>query len=237
MNPKIGKWVATLVAVALCVPIASSIAAVSSASADGPGPTLAPQQPPPTPDGSRRPEQPPVEALNCVRPTSQNQRPELDATGLLQATIDQASRDVVLSISRVPGSATCYSVFRNPSGTNPVLFAYTAGPISAPVPTLDPFGIPSAGRYCYSLIFGSTVGSSAPFEICIDVPATMAPLPTPTPAFTPPPQPHVGPPDTGTAGPGNSFGRGLFPLGIAVFGIAALGAAGYGTFVRRRSPR
>lgn len=209
---------------------AFALGAAPAAQADDPAPTVSPQASSPTPD--LRPDRPPAEAINCARPARQDQRPELDATGALQVTIDEPSRKVILSISRSPGSATCYVVFREPSERNPVLFAYASGPISAPPPAPDPSGINSAGRYCYSLIFGSTAGNGAPFETCIDIPATFAPLPTPTQPFTPPPPPGIGPPDTGT-GPGNSSGFGPSQLGLCAIGFAALLAGGYWSLIGR----
>ena len=220
------------VALALYLSIAGSIGTTTSANAQEPAPSAAPQASPTIPN---RPDRPPAEAINCARPTAQN-RPELDAVGALQVRIDESSRQIVLSLSRIPNSATCYAVYREPSGTNPVLFAYAKSPIALPPSASDPVGINSAGRYCYSLIFGGTVGNGAPFEACIDVPPTFAPIPTPIAVVKPPPPPGVEAPNTGT-GPGGSSGFAPLQVALGALGAAALVAGGYGSFVRRRARR
>lgn len=236
-SPAAASARAAVILAVVLVGAASTLVQMPSVGADEPESPAPTQQVPSADPGGvpTRPSGPPAEAINCVQPSADNPRPELDASGLLAITLDDASRKVTLTISAVPGGATCYSVFRDPADINPVLFAYSPDQLQNPGEKEDPFGIPSAGRYCYSLIFGSRDGSSKPFKTCIDIPESFAPKPTPTPVFTPPRQP-VDPPNTGTS-PSPSSAPALPQLLLFAIGSAALVAGGYGAVRRRCSGR
>jgi len=236
-SPAAASARAAVILAGALVSAALTLVQMPSVEADEPESPAPTQQAPSADPGGipTRPSGPPAEAINCVQPSVDNRRQELDASGLLAIALDDASRKVMLTISEVPVGATCYSVFRDPADINPVLFAYSTDQLQKPGAQEDPFGIPSAGRYCYSLIFGSSDGSSEPFKTCIDIAESFAPKPTPTPVFTPPRQP-VDPPNTGTS-PSPSSASALPQLLLFAIGSAALVAGGYGAVLRRRSGR
>jgi hypothetical protein len=104
--------------IAIATLAATSLVAIP-ALAQAPDPTSTPPAPT-APNGvPTRPSQPPDEAINCVRPAT-HVRPELDATDSLEVALNDSTREVLLSISEIPESATCSSVFRTPSESNPV---------------------------------------------------------------------------------------------------------------------
>jgi len=180
-----------------------------------------------------RPDAPPPEAINCVRPNTAAPRAELSANDALELSLDTSAREVVVAITRVPAEATCYALYRRPSDVNPVLFAYDSQPIKSPSPQPDPHKPAVAGEYCYSLVFGSPQGSSAPFERCINVPTSLAPAPTPVSAAEPPPQPVTGPPSVGNS-TDSSVGYSIPALGAIAAGLALLGTGAYRVWERRR---
>lgn len=183
-----------------------------------------------------RPDGPPPEAINCVRPDTTKPQAQLSPEGSLDVVIDAGTGNIVVSIARVPAEATCYAVFRQPSGSNPVLFQYGPAPVDVPRSQPDPLKPAVAGNYCYTLIFGSPLGTSSPFERCIDLPASLAPTPTPVPNFVRPPAPVTGPPATGNTAPSDRVTYSIMPLGVALAGLVLVGLGAHGLRRKRFRP-
>ncbi len=198
--------------------------------------TAVAQEPPPDSTPSR-PDGPPPEAINCVRPDTSKPQSQLNPEGSLTLALDASTHNIVVSILRVPPEATCYAVYRQPSGSNPVLFQYGAAPVAAPTDQPDPLKPSVAGMYCYTLIFGSPNGSSAPYERCIDLPSSLAPTATPVPDFLRPPAPVTGPPATGNSAPPDRVVYSIAPLGIALAGLSLAAFGAYGLRQSRSNRR
>jgi hypothetical protein len=184
-----------------------------------------------------RPDGPPPEAINCVRPDTTKPQSQLNSEGSLSVALDASTHNIVISVLRVPAEATCYAVYRQPSGSNPVLFQYGAAPVGAPKDQPDPLKPSVAGTYCYTLIFGSPNGSSAPYERCVDLPPSVAPTATPVPDFLRPPAPVTGPPATGNSAPPDRVVYSIAPLGIALAGLLLAAFGAYGLRQKRLNRR
>lgn len=217
------------------VVVGVALASTTQVQADEPStssPTAAtPQITPNRPDG------PPPEAINCVRPDTTKHQDQLSPDGSLEVQIESATGNILVSIVRVPAEATCYAVYRQPSGSNPVLFQYGPAPLDVPRSQPDPLKPAVAGNYCYTLIFGSPRGSSAPYERCVDLPASIAPTPTPVPEFVRPPAPVTGPPATGNTEPSGRAGYSITPFGIALAGLVLAGLGAHGLRRKRFRPQ
>jgi hypothetical protein len=204
--------------------VIASFALMAVASAQTPGTT-----PVATPD---RPNEPPPEAINCVRPDSQKIDPSLKIADGFSAAVDDALKTAVLTIPAPPPGITCFSIFRDPSGSNPISFAWDTLEVTVPPRISDEVPFLSSGQHCYYLYFGSPAGITAPSESCLEIPTTFAPEAPPQPPqdFKPPPA-AVEPPSAGT---GLQDRSGSYRLSFAGALLAAgvLGAAG--VFIRRR---
>lgn len=182
-------------------------------------------------------EPPPPQAIQCARFV--NASTDLAAPAELTVTLDEDARKARLTISGVPEAATCYTIHKDPSGVNPVVFAWDEERIEVPAEQFDEWGFESAGRYCYSLFIGHPGGYVGPIERCIDVPTTIAPEPTPTPEAPTPGPPGVGAPTPqmptlGTGMTGTSKGSSL-PLAIAIGTVlSALGMAAFAFATRSK---
>jgi hypothetical protein len=152
--------------------------------------------PGPTPGGPR-------EARNCSIPFSEKRKPSFDPNGKLVVRLDEAARVFRFEVQGLPAGATCFVIGQPGAGTWPNIFVWDPAGVSGGVvaETVRPG---SAGRYCFSLLFGDAEGHSGMSdEVCVDVPASVAPTPTVTPTlqvFPTPRPPTVG--DSRPADPG-----------------------------------
>lgn len=176
---------------------------------------------------------PPLEVLHCARPFSETILPAIVPVGAIRVALDRESKEVVITLPAVSVPVTCYAVRRAPAETGPITIVYdAAGVAPANIIVRDPIP-PYAGQYCYSVVFGNTLGHSDgdASTICIDIPEDVAPPPPPppTPERTPVapgagPDAPIGPPNTGATVASDSSPS-TWPIAVAI-AAAVLGAAG-----------
>lgn len=173
----------------------------------------------------------PPEARNCSIPTADNQTTELTAPSAFIVTLDEQRGLAVLTIGTVSPNATCYSVFKSPSPTNPIAFAWDEEAVTVPSQLTDRSGFVAEGRTCYQLYVGNAAGHSPPVERCIDIPASLVPTPEPTPNAPTPEAPGVG---TGlVTSTSSSLPRWGVVAGFVSLMLTA-GALTFGVFSRNR---
>ncbi len=150
-------------------------------------------------DPDRPPPEPPSEVIYCVRPSLRNVTTELIAPASFAVELDESLGKARITISELPTNATCYAVYKTPSGgSNPIAFAWDPVAIAAPGEFVDEDGFSAGpGEYCYELVLGSPAGRSEPEVRCVTVPLTLAP-PEPTPIVVVGPPTRLGPPATGS---------------------------------------
>lgn len=187
------RRIANLVLAPAMVWAALNLAVEPAVAASAPTPQAATSaQPQPTHPG------PPPEVINCVRPSNERILTSLNEGAGIRAVFTNEQK-VVLTITGSPAGATCFMVWRNPSGVNPVSLAWDAKGVDVAAPIIDQIPFESAGRYCYYILFGNLEGNSAPSaQTCVDIPTSVAPEAPPTPTVANIPPAEVGAPAAGS---------------------------------------